>query len=394
MSPDTKLSLAPEALPQQKPIALVLSGGGARGAYQAGVLKALAEILPRTTYNPFPIICGTSTGAINALALAGRAGPFRLRIRKLEFIWRSIKPNKVYRADTLGIVKNALKMALSFFHSGYSPGKPVALLDTSPLRAMLERVVRFRHIDEAIASGELKALSITCMSYTSGQSITFFQGAHDSNNWERSRRKGIRTGLTVDHLMASSAIPTLFPSVKIGGHYFGDGAIRQLKPLSPALQLGAKKLFVVGVSDKPKPEELEGPAPHSPSIARIINHMFNSAFTDSMEADLETMHSINRLIDGISKKERQELGIHDMDHIDALAIRPSQSIEAMAANYLTELPFILKLFMKGIGATARGGGAGTASFLLFEKKFCSQLLNLGYRDAMEKAKEIREFFEL
>lgn len=372
------------------PTALVLSGGGARGAYQVGVLKAVAQILPKETYNPFPIVCGTSTGAINALAIAGRAGHFRLRMRKLEYIWRSISPDKVYRTDTLGVLANTLKVMLSFMHSGYSPGKPVALLNNAPLRELLKKTVRFRHIDEAIASGELDAVSITCMSYTSGESITFFQGANGSRNWDRSRRKGIRTGLDIEHLMASSALPTLFPSVKIDEHYYGDGAIRQLKPLSPALQLGARKIFVVGVNDKPQSEE-ELPS-HSPSVAKIISHMFNSAFVDAMEADLETLHSINRLIEAVSEEERHELGINDMHPIEAFNIRPSVSIEEMAARYLDELPTTLKLFMKAIGATAQGGGAGTASFLLFERKFCTELLNLGYRDAMNQADEIRAFF--
>ncbi len=375
------------------PTGLVLSGGGARGAYQVGVLKALAEVLPKTVYNPFPIVCGTSTGAINALALAGRAGPFRLRMRKLEYIWRSITPDKVYRADALGVLKNTLKVMVSFLHSGYAFGNPVALLDNTPLRELLESTVRFHHIDEAIVSGELNSLSITCMNYTSGQSITFFQGANGVRNWERSRRRGIRSGLTIDHLMASSAIPALFPAVKIGDNFFGDGAIRQLKPLSPALQLGARKIFVVGVSDNPRHKQPLNPPTHSPSIAQIISQMLNSAFIDSMEADLETLHSINRLVSSMTKEQRTESGINDMRPIEALAISPSEPIDIIATEYLKELPLTLKLFLKGIGATAQGGGASTASYLLFEKKFCSRLLNIGYRDAMEQEKDIRHFFQ-
>ena len=374
------------------PTALILSGGGARGAYQVGVLKALAEILPKDTHNPFPIICGTSTGGINALALAGRAGHFRLRMRKLEYIWRSISPDKVYRSDAPGVLKNSVKVLISFLHSGYSFGSPVALFDNSPLREMLEKVVRFRHIDEAIASGELQALCVTCMSYTTGQSVAFFQGSSRHQPWQRSRRVGIRAGLSVEHLMASTAIPTLFPAVKIGDHFYGDGAIRQLKPLSSALQLGARKLFVVGVSDNPRHKPPMTKPEHSPSIAQIISHMFNSAFIDAMEADLETLRSINRLVKKFEAEERAELGIDDMKPIQTLSVMPSQPIDVIAAEYLDNLPTSLKLFMRAIGASAQGGGASTASFLLFEKEFCTRLLNMGYRDALEQEKEIRAFF--
>ncbi|UTW45951.1 patatin-like phospholipase family protein [bacterium SCSIO 12696] len=373
--------------------ALILSGGGARGAYQVGVLKALSDILPRDTYNPFPIISGTSTGGINALALAGRPGHFRLRMRKLEYIWRSISPDKVYRSDAIGVLKNTIKVMVSFFHSGYPFGCPVALFDNSPLKELLQQTVRFRHIDEAIASGELQALCITCMSYTTGQSVAFFQGSSHHEPWERSRRVGVRTGLTVDHLMASAAIPALFPAKQIGDHYYGDGAIRQLKPLSSALQLGARKLFVVGVSDNPRHKPDMTKPDHPPSIAQIVSHMFNSAFIDSMEADLETLHSINRLVEVFDKEERSDLGIDDMRPIDALLVTPSQPIDVIATEYLNNLPTSLKLFMRAIGATAQGGGASTASFLLFEKEFCTRLLNMGYRDAMEQEKEIRAFFE-
>ena len=259
---------------------------------------------------------------------------------------------------------------------------PAALLDNAPLRELLEKAVRFRHIDEAIASGELEALSITCMSYTTGQSVAFFQGSSHHKPWERSRRVGVRTGLSVEHLMASSAIPALFPARRIDGHYYGDGAIRQLKPLSSALQLGARKLFVVGVSDNPRHKPEEEKPKHQPSIARIVSHMFNSAFIDAMEADLETLHSINRLVREFDREERHELGINDMRPIEALSVTPSQPIDVIATEYVQNLPTSLKIFMKAIGATAEGGGASTASFLLFEKEFCTRLLNMGYRDAM------------
>ena len=377
-----------------KKIGLVLSGGGARAAYQVGVLKAVAEALPEDTNNPFPVICGTSAGAINTLAIAGRAGPFRLRIKKLEAIWRQLDATKIYRTDFWGVLKNSLNMFFSFFHSGYAIGKPKALLDNSPLRQLLEDYVRFRHIDEAIASGELEAVSVTAVSYSSGKSVTFFQGTEDQEPWERSRRVGIRTNLTIDHLMASSAIPMMFPALQIGDQYYGDGAVRQLKPISPALHLGADKVFVIGVSDNPFHKKQQQLIDHSPSIAQIIGHMFNSAFIDSIESDLETLQKINRLAEKMSAAERKKKGVGDLRPVDFLAILPSEPIDKLASEYLKELPRSIKFFLKLMGATSRGGGVSAASYVMFSHGFCRKLLELGYQDGLEQKEAILEFFEV
>ncbi len=375
-------------------IGLVLSGGGARAAYQVGVLKAVAETLPKETSNPFPIICGTSAGAINTLAIAGRAGPFRLRIKKLEAIWRQLDAEKIYRTDFFGVLKNSLNMFFSFFNSGYALGKPKALLDNTPLRHLLENYVRFRHIDEAIAAGELDAACITAVSYSTGKSVTFFQGADDIQPWERSRRVGVRTQLTIDHLMASSAIPMMFPAMHIGERYFGDGAVRQLKPISPALHLGAEKVFVIGVSDNPSHNSQQPLIKHSPSIAQIIGHLFNSAFIDSIESDLETLQKINRLSEQMSISERRKKGVSDLKPVEFLAILPSQPIDKLASDHLKELPRSIKLFLKLTGATARGGGGvSAASYLMFSRGFCRKLLDLGYQDGLAQKDAIIEFFE-
>jgi len=373
---------------------LVLSGGGARAAYQVGVLKAIAETLPRETKNPFPIICGTSAGAINALAIAGRAGPFSLRIKKLEAIWRQLDAEKVYRTDFIGVAKNGLNMLLSLLHSGYAIGKPKALLDNTPLRELLGNYIRFRHIKEAIANGELDAVSITAMNYNSGKSVSFFQGIEALQPWQKTRRMGVSTELSIDHLMASAAIPILFPSLKVNDHFFGDGALRQLKPISPALRLGADKVFVIGVSDsqvlaqKPEPPATE----HSPSIAQIMGHMLNSAFIDTIESDLETLQNINRLAESMSASEREKLGLSDLKPVKFLAILPSRSINQIASEYLEELPKSIRIFLRITGATARGGGVNAASYLLFCRGFCRRLLELGYQDAMARQQDILDFF--
>jgi len=368
---------------------LILSGGGARAAYQVGVLKAVAEILPKEVCNPFPIICGTSAGSINALALAGRAGHFRLRVRKLEAIWRYMDAQHVYRTDFWGVMKNSINMFLSFLHSDYAIGRPKALLDNDPLRELLSSYVRFRHIDEAIASGELQAVCVTAMSYTTGQSVSFFQGRSDLQPWERSRRIGVRAGLTVDHLMASSAIPTLFPARQLGDAFYGDGAVRQLKPISPALHLGADKVFVIGVSDNPLHKKPHQFMRHSPSIAQIVGHMFNTAFIDSIEADLETLRNINKLTEKMSPEKCKEAGFKT---VDFLAISPSQPIDELACDYIDELPKSIKMFLRLTGATAHGGGVSAASYLLFSKGFCKRLLDLGYHDGLEQTDDIRRFF--
>ncbi|RLA40520.1 MAG: patatin-like phospholipase family protein [Gammaproteobacteria bacterium] len=379
--------------------ALVLSGGGARAAYQVGVLKALGQILPRTSHNPFPIICGTSAGAINALAIAGRPGPFRLRARKLEAIWRNMHAEHIYRTDVWGVLKNTVRLSLSLMHSGYGIGRSVALLDNSPLENLLTNYIRFRHIDEAILSGELMAVSTTAMDYVSGKSVAFFQGNHDC--WTRSRRHGIRTGLNIDHLMASSAIPLIFPARAIDTRYYGDGAMRQLKPLSPALHLGADRIFVIGVSDNPSQHQDTDSPKHSPSVAQMIGHLLNSAFIDSVESDLETLKAINKLVQSQAENTQstssdpdEQAASSPLKYIEHLCISPSTPIDEIAQEYFHELPQSVKLFLRAIGATKKGGGSSATSYLLFEPGFCRQLIKLGYADAMEQKEAIEAFFGL
>ena len=371
---------------------LVLTGGGARAAYQVGVLKGIASILPRAVYNPFPIICGTSAGSINALSIAGRAGPFRLRTKKLETIWQNLRASDVYRTDFMGVSANAFHVLASFLHSGYGIGRPISLLDNTPLRQLLDNYVKFDYLDTAITNGELEAIAVSAMSYASGQSVTFFQGHQNIEPWKRARRRGEKTALNIDHLMASTAIPSLFPAVQLNEGYFGDGAVRQLKPISPALHMGARQLLIIGVSDN---ATAQGAAPerHSPSIAQIVGHMFNSAFIDSIESDLETLRSINRLASALPESIRANNGITDLNPIDVLSISPSQSIDQIAQEHIHELPRSLKLFLRLTGATAQGGGTSAASYLLFEPGFCRKLIELGYQDALTQQDAIETFFE-
>ena len=359
-----------------------------------GVLKGVAAILPRAIYNPFPIICGTSAGAINALSIAARAGPFRLRMRKLEHIWHNLHASDVYRTDVLGVATNAFRILVSLFYSGFSAGRPLSLLDNSPLRQLLKSYVQFDYLDTAIDNGELEAIAISAMSYASGQSVTFFQAADSIKPWNRARRRGKKIALTIDHLMASTAIPILFPAVKLNGHYFGDGAVRQLKPISPALHMGARKLFIVGVSDNAAQSDLSSEAEQAPSVARIMSHMFNSAFIDAVESDLETLRTINRLASALPQSLKDINGITDLNAVEVMSISPSQSIDRIAEEHIDELPRSLKLFLKLTGATAKDGGGSAASYLLFEPGFCQQRIELGYQDALAQESSILDFFSL
>lgn len=372
---------------------LVLTGGGARAAYQVGVLKGIAAILPRSVYNPFPIICGTSAGAINALSIAGRAGPFRLRTSKLEAIWHNLRASDVYRTNALAVATNVFHIAASLLHSGYGIGRPISLLDNTPLREMLENYVKFDYLETAIGNGELEAIAISAMSYASGQSVTFYQGQQSIHPWNRARRRGEKTELTIDHLMASTAIPSLFPAVQIQGGYFGDGAVRQLKPISPALHMGAEQLLIIGVSDNATLANKAPQLEHSPSIAQIMGHMFNSAFIDAVESDLETLRSINRLASVIPQSLKDNNGITDLNAVEVLSISPSQSIDQIAEEHIHELPRSLKLFLKLIGATAQGGGTSAASYLLFEPGFSRKLIALGLSDALAQEDAISDFFD-
>lgn len=367
--------------------ALVLSGGGARAAYQVGVLHAVSRLLPAATINPFPIICGTSAGAINALALAAHPGPLRQRVAGLLRIWRDLQPHHVFRTDWLGVARNSLSLASSLFWGGYVPCASVALLDNAPLRTLLERHIRFGHLEAAIASRELDALCITAMHYDSGQSVSFFEGPQAG--WTRSRRRGERTQLTLDHLLASAAIPILFPAVRIGSSFYGDGALRQLRPLSPALRLGANRLFVVGVSDNLRHADRRTPSAHPPSVGRILGHMLNAAFIDSIESEVEVVEMLNLLTRQVQQPVLQD-GIA-LRPIAVQCISPSEPIDHIAAEHVHRLPRSVRLFLRSIGATSEGGGASAASYLLFEPGFCRRLLTLGYADAMAQRERILEF---
>jgi len=371
--------------------ALVLSGGGARAAYQVGVMKAIAEILPPACANPFPIICGTSAGAINAAMLATQADHFAQGIAKLENIWGNLHAEKVVHAGYGELLGSSLKLLLSFFRSGVTFGRPLSLFDNMPLYHLLLENIDFQFLPELIEHGYLRALCITAMGYHSGQSISFFQGHEQIENWHRIHRIGLREDITHKHLMASSALPALFPAVHIHREFFGDGAMRQSSPMSAALHLGAEKILVIGVSGRRNLGHLainRNNKVFSPSIAQIFAQMLNSAFVDAMEEDINMMHRFNEFVNDISDEKRKSLNVRE---VDTLVISPSVHFDEIAAKHIGSLPKSLQLFLRTIGATRPSGGASIASYLLFEASYCEELMQHGYKDCMAQAERVKNF---
>lgn len=373
-----------------KKTGLILSGGGARAAYQVGVLKAIHKILPKGHYNPFDVISGTSAGAINGVALASYAENYRIGIRHLERIWMHFSCDQIYRTDFWGVSGSLSRLVRSLVIGRRYKNDPVSLLDNLPLRNLLREVIKFDNIQSAIDNGALHAIAVNCSGLESGESVSFFQGHYSINNWQRQRRVGLRSRITLDHLMASSAIPMIFPAVKIHREFFADGAVRQLAPLSPVLHLGAEKIMVIGVSGYAHERKERQSSKSYPSPAKVMGHMLNAAFLDSMETDVERLRRINRTVSKIPEAVRKKEGM-ELKHIELLEINPSQSIDDIAGQHAHEIPRALKLALGGSG-NASHNGSGVLSYLLFSHGFCKALIDLGYNDAMRRSDEIKAFF--
>jgi len=373
-----------------KKTGLVLSGGGARGAYQVGVLKAMSELHPKQAVNPFSIITGTSAGALNAVSLASSANNFRLGVKKVERIWSNLEVEHVVRSRHRDMAKNLTRFIVSLFNSGIGGGRPVSLLDNDPLGHLLIKSVRFDNLQKRIDAGLLDAVAVTATSYVTGNCVSFFQGRDDLPAWKKAKRVGVKDQLNVYHLMASTAIPGVFPSVKIGSDYFGDGSMRQLAPLSTALNLGAERVVVIGVRGRDK-GPIEPKRDHSPTVAQIIGHIFNSAFVDSLENDLESLGRVNELVGRMMDEAPQALEGSRYKPVDVLLIHPSIDFENIAEEHFYDLPKGLRRGLAAIGAT-RGGGGNLASYLLFHKNYCKELIEYGYQDAMAQQETIKDFF--
>ncbi len=376
--------------PQELKTALVLPGGGARGAFQVGVLKAIAELLPPRAPNPFPILSGTSAGAINSVVLASKARRFCLAVEALEHVWGNFRCEQVYRTDPLTMLKSSLHWLIAIVSAGLIAGTPRSLLDNAPLRALLSRKIRFPRIQRSIEDGHLHAIAVTAAGYSSARSTTFFQAHPAERTWTRTRRVGVRQALHLDHLMASIAVPMIFPPVYIGNEYFGDGAMRQATPLSPAIHLGADRILVIGVRNEMADAVLEpGESSDFPSFAQIAGYMLDTLFLDGLYVDLERMTRINRLIDSVPPDQRTG-ALTRMRPIDTMLVVPSRDLREIAHRHRRAMPLPPRMLLRGIRGR-RANETRLLSFLLFEQAYTRELIDLGYADAMRIKDELRDF---
>ena len=368
---------------------LILTGGGARAAYQVGVLKAIAEMLPRRAQNPFPVICGTSAGAFNAVTLAVYAQSFRLGVQYLDKMWKNFSAHDIYRADPLGVFNNTARWLSGLVLNGLGINKlnRVSLLDSTPLAELLDRALPSEKIQENIDAGALHALSISASGYGTGQSVNFFQSVQGVQPWQRARRLGVSTNIEARHILASSAIPFIFPAVRINREYFGDGSMRQIAPISPALHLGATRVLVIGTGQVDEKQPSRTKVDDYPSLAKIAGHAMDSIFLDSLEVDIERLSRINRTLDLVAEEIRLHMNLH---HVEVLQISPSLSIEKIAGRYANKLPWAIRFLLGSVGAMRRNA-SNLVSYLLFEKDFCRALIDLGYQDAMSRKDEIMDF---
>ncbi len=374
----------------EKPItALIMTGGGARAAYQVGVLKAVVELLPKGAPNPFPVICGTSAGAINAAALAAYAINFPMGVRRLHRVWSHFTSEQVFRTDAFGVARTAFHWLLAFMAGGLGGHNPSHLLDRVPLERLLRTYLPFGEIQTSIDAGVLRALSITASGYASGESVSFFQGNESVQSWRRARRLGVRSTIGLEHLMASSAIPLVFEAVHLNREFFGDGSMRQTAPTSPAMHLGADRIMVIGVTPEREGEPVRREEPMYPSLAHVAGHILNSIFLDSMDVDLERLHRINHTIANIPSKRLTQLGIK-LRHVDTIVISPTRDLGELAQRHIHHLPWTVRFLLRGIGARD-SEGASLISYLLFESAYTRELIGLGYADAMQKRRELADF---
>lgn len=368
--------------------ALVLTGGGARGAYQAGVLKYLAENIPEAH---FETLIGSSSGAINVAGVASYRGDIQRAGPEIARLWSELEIRDVFRVDFLSIFRIGLRWIFDLTVGGIF-GRPIAhsLVDTSPLRKLLTRLIRPDNIQDAIEKGDLRHVAVSATEVYSGSLVTFVQ-SKSAKNWQRARRRSKQTTLSVEHIMASSAIPMLFPSVLLQNRRYVDGCIRSTAPLGPAARLGAEKIFAVGVRRYYTKEignhfdvEPSEPEPDA-NVAQLGALILNSLFSESLDSDVDHLERLNSMV------ATQATGNFAMRKIDVMVIRPSEDLGALAQQFHDELPLLVRYLLRGLGSE-RGNSSDILSYLLFVPKFTTKLIDLGYHDAREEHQRIKQFF--
>jgi len=375
-------------------VGLVLTGGGARAAYQVGALLAVSEMRPGRS--PFSIFAGISAGAINAVSLAAGMDEFQVAAQRLAEIWRSLTPDRVYRTDARGLVAIGSRWIKDLSAGGLLGSSRINyLLDTDPLRQLLADTLPIARLGQHIRSGALRGVAVTTTSYATGLAVTFFDGARDVLPWFRSTRVGIRQRLRLPHVMGSSAIPVFFPPVKIKGLFYGDGCVRMHAPLSPAIHLGADRILAVGVQSPPPvdlpPENTQAPRRDWLPPSEIVGVLLNAVFLDAMEADVERLERVNRTVAFI-RPEHHGTESQPLRAIPTLVLRPSQDLGTLASDQYSRFPRMLRYLLKGIGATGETG-SDLLSYLAFEPEYVGRLMQLGYSDTMRRRTEVEEFLE-
>lgn len=378
---------------------LVLGGGGARAAYQVGVLHQLAKWFEQENKRqfdfPFKILCGTSAGAINAAALACSGRNFYQSTDRMMRVWENFSSDQVFRSDSLGIIRTGARWLSALSIGWMLRRRPKCLLDNSPLSYLLHNLLQFRRLDEALENGNIHALAVTASSYSSGRSITFFQTKKVIESWTRTQRVALPDRITVEHLLASAAIPFVFQAVKLSiegnMEHFGDGSIRQLAPISPAIHLGANRVMVIGSSQSEKDHTAAIEQRNAyPSLAQIAGHAMASIFLDSLSIDIERLSRVNRTLSLLSPEMATKTSLKP---IELLVISPSQRIDEIAARHTQDLPRPVRTLLSALGAT-EASGSSLASYLLFESNYTRELIRMGIADTVAKREEVYKFFHL
>lgn len=370
-------------------LGVVLGGGGARAAYQVGTLRYLARRFPDLH---IPVITGVSAGGINAALLASHHGSFPQAVGELDGLWANLTIPDVFRTDTVSLVRNVFRWALQLTSGGLG-GRPrvKGLVDTRPLREYLTEVLhavdgRLTGIDYNLQRGTLHAVGLSTSCYSTGQSVTWIEGSEELDEWERPQRLARRAPLTVEHVMASCAIPLFFPAIELDGMWYGDGGIRLAAPLSPALHLGARRILAVSTRYDRSVEEASRPAVRGyPPPAQVMSQLVNSIFLDLLDQDAWRLELINELLRKLPPDEREGLKV-----IDVLALRPSRDLGRLATGYEAQLPGLFRWLTRGLG-TRETESPDALSIVLFEPDYLKRLMDLGEADAEERADEIEDF---